>query len=272
MQDQPLRRGEKRRMWQMAVSSVILILVVAVKIAFPNIMEQYRQQVLKLLGENTDFVAAFSAVGRVVSSDGKLGDALNDAYTAVFGPQPLTQEDPPADGPDNGGEQENPETTKNGELIQKTAEGDVIYTTDNTPEFACLTQQVLGFSYSPPVDGTVTSGFGYREHPILEGERFHYGMDIGAESGTVIRAFAAGTVTVVAEASELGKYVIVSHPGSYSTLYAHCSSITASSGQQVAAGDPIAEVGETGMTTGPHLHFELMRGNIYLDPVYYALG
>ncbi len=252
----------------MAVSAVILVLVVTVKLAFPDVMEKYRQQALKLLGENTDFVAAFSAVGRAVSSEGNVGDALNDAYVAVFGPQPVTQKDP-ADNPEK---QEDGDTTETEDPIQKTEEGRVIYTPDNTPENVCLTQQLLGFSYAPPVDGTLTSGFGYREHPILEGERFHYGVDLGADSGAVIRAFAAGTVTVVAEASELGKYVIVSHPGGFSTLYAHCSAITASSGQQVAMGDPIAEVGDTGMTTGPHLHFELMRGSTYLDPVYYALG
>jgi len=242
----------------MAVSAIILVLVVMIKLAFPEVMDRYRQQMLHLLGEDTDFVAAFASVGRVVSPDGKLGDAMDDVYTAVFGPENTPNEPGQSD--------------MQTDQAPSAQEGVVVYTADNTPEIACMTQQVLGFAYAPPVDGTLTSGFGYREHPVLGGQKFHYGLDVGAESGTAIRAFAAGTVTVVAEASELGKYVIISHPDGYTSLYAHCSKITASAGQQVAMGDPIAEVGDTGMTTGPHLHFELMHESSYLDPAYYVLG
>ena len=81
-----------------------------------------------------------------------------------------------------------------------------------------------------------------------------------------------GTVTAVGDSSQLGNYVTVSHAGAFTTLYAHCSRITASSGQQVALGDPIAEVGETGNATGPHLHFALQQDTVYLDPAYYGIG
>lgn len=83
---------------------------------------------------------------------------------------------------------------------------------------------------------------------------------------------ADGTVTAVGDSSQLGNYVTVSHAGAFTTLYAHCSRITASSGQQVALGDPIAEVGETGNATGPHLHFALQKDTVYLDPAYYGIG
>ena len=73
-------------------------------------------------------------------------------------------------------------------------------------------------------------------------------------------------------ADVLGNYVTVSHAGAFTTLYAHCSRITASSGQQVALGDPIAEVGETGNATGPHLHFAIQKDTVYLDPAYYGIG
>ena len=129
---------------------------------------------------------------------------------------------------------------------------------------------MLGFDYCTPVMGTLTSGFGYREHPVEGEERFHYGLDIGAAAGTEIGCFAAGTVSAVGESSSYGKYVTVSHPGGYSTLYAHCSRILASSGDAVEEGEPIAEVGETGMATGPHLHFELHKGSEYLNPIYYV--
>ena len=145
-----------------------------------------------------------------------------------------------------------------------------VYTPDAQPANTDLLQQVLGFAYGAPVQGQFSSGFGLRTDPLAGGSRFHYGLDIAAEEGAVVSSFADGVVTAVGESSELGRYITVSHPNGYSTLYAHCTRITASSGQQVACGDPIAEVGETGRATGPHLHFELHHGSTYLNPVYYV--
>lgn len=129
---------------------------------------------------------------------------------------------------------------------------------------------MLGFAYASPVAGQLSSSFGLRTDPLEGGRRFHYGLDIAAEEGAVVSSFADGTVTAVGESSELGRYVTVSHPNGYATLYAHCTRITASSGQQVSRGDPIAEVGETGRATGNHLHFELHHGSTYLNPIYYV--
>ena len=153
---------------------------------------------------------------------------------------------------------------------QETDRNAVVYGDGTTPEIVNMLQQVLGFDYQKPVEGTVTSSFGYRDHPVAGTERFHYGLDIGCEKGEVIHAFADGTVTAVAESTELGKYVELTHPDGYTTLYAHCSRVNASSGQTVRMGDPIAEVGDTGDATGYHLHFELHRYNIYLNPIYYV--
>ena len=118
--------------------------------------------------------------------------------------------------------------------------------------------------------GTISSGFGYREHPTEGEERFHYGLDLAADTGAAIACFADGTVKAVGESSSYGKYLIVSHEGGYGTLYAHCSRITISSGKTVKKGEKIAEVGETGIATGPHLHFELQKDGVYLNPIYYV--
>lgn len=77
----------------------------------------------------------------------------------------------------------------------------------------CLEQALLGFDYCTPVMGTLTSDFGYREHPVEGEERFHYGIDIGAAAGTEIGCFADGTVTAVGESSSYGKYITVAHEG-----------------------------------------------------------
>ena len=77
-------------------------------------------------------------------------------------------------------------------------------------------------------------------------------------------------MTAVGESSSYGKYCMIAHENGYSTLYAHCSRVTVSSGSAVQRGDTVAEVGQTGMATGPHLHFELQRDGVYLNPIYYV--
>ena len=255
-------RLERRRMLQVTVSAAILVIVVVVKLAMPDVLNRCRTQLLALMGEDTDFVAAFSAVGRAVSGDGSVGSALNDAYTAVFGP---SHADDPAEEPAN-----DPAQTGAEEETPPAEDGAPVYSSANTPAQVCLLQQQLGFAYAAPVAGEVTSAFGLRTHPLDGEERFHYGLDIGAEEGGVVTSFAAGTITAVGSSADLGEYVMVAHANGYTSLYAHCSRVTASSGQQVALGDPIAEVGQTGQTTGSHLHFELHQDTVYLNPIYYV--
>lgn len=243
----------KRRMIQLVASAIILISIVGVKLLAPDTMALCREKLLSLMGENTNFVEAFSSIGRAVSGEGGLSDKLEDAYTAVFGKADREEQTEPAE-----------------LAAQTTVKEDIVYSAENLPEDVFLMQRVLGFPYADPVEGEMTSAFGYRTHPIAGEERFHYGMDIDAEEGTVIHAFADGQVTAVGESSELGKYVTILHANDYTTLYAHCRCITASSGQKVQLGDPIAEVGATGQATGSHLHFELQQDTTYLNPVYYV--
>lgn len=146
----------------------------------------------------------------------------------------------------------------------------ILYSNRTLPDNVSMEQKVLGFDYCTPVMGTLSSDFGYREHPIEGEEKFHYGLDIAADEGTAIDCFADGTVTAVGESSSYGKYAVVAHSGGFSTLYAHCSRICVSSGTAVKEGQKIGEVGHTGEATGPHLHFEVHAGDTYLDPIYYV--
>lgn len=241
-------RKDRLRLRQLIVSAVILVAVVAVKLLAPQVLDEHRSRLQGLLGEDTDFVAAFSAIGRVVGVGGGIGDALHDAYTAVFGESEVE------------------------DRIESSFENTsaAVYTENNLPENVEMMQTVLGFSYTTPLAATLTDKFGYRIHPIDGDQQFHYGLDLEAPEGTVIGSFAEGRVSAVGESSQLGKYVTVVHAGDFTTLYAHCSRITASAGQQVKLGDPIAEVGATGQATGPHLHFELYRDTTYYNPIYYV--
>lgn len=232
--------GSRRRMAQLVVSAALLLAVVAMKFLFPATLERCRATLLDLLGADTDFVEVFAAAGRAFSDGSTVSDALNDAYTAVFG----ASEVPVAP------------------AVERTAA---------LPDNVDMLQHVLNLDYADPVSaGQITSLFGARSDPLDADARFHYGLDIAGEEGAVISAFADGTVTAVGSSTELGKYVTVAHDGGYSTLYAHCARVTASDGQQVKRGDPIAELGDTGRATGFHLHFELHQNNTYLNPIYYV--
>jgi murein DD-endopeptidase MepM/ murein hydrolase activator NlpD len=107
-----------------------------------------------------------------------------------------------------------------------------------------------------PVAGRISSGFGYRFHPILKRTKLHTGVDIAAPVGTPIHAAASGEVILAGWMGAYGNAVVIDHGGGVSTLYGHCSKLLVSVGQQVRKGQVIARVGSTGWSTGPHCHFE----------------
>jgi murein DD-endopeptidase MepM/ murein hydrolase activator NlpD len=117
-----------------------------------------------------------------------------------------------------------------------------------------------------PVQGRMTSPFGYRIHPILRYRRMHTGIDFGAAYGTPIVAAASGQVALAGWDGGYGRAVRISHGGGLLTLYGHMSRLAVSPGQQVAAGQVIGYVGSTGLSTGPHLHYELHRNGQRIDP------
>jgi len=120
-----------------------------------------------------------------------------------------------------------------------------------------------------PVSGRMTSPFGYRTHPILRYRRMHTGIDFGAPYGAPIVATAPGRVVLAGWDGGYGKTVRISHGGGILTLYGHMSNLAVAAGQQVAAGQVIGYVGSTGMSTGPHLHYELHVNGQRIDPASY---
>ena len=117
-----------------------------------------------------------------------------------------------------------------------------------------------------PVNGTYTSFFGNRVHPVYGTEGFHSGLDIAAEEGTPVTAALDGVVKMTGVGEMSGNYVKLDNGNGVETLYCHCLSVAAENGQSVKRGDVIAYVGQTGLATGPHLHFELHIDGVKCDP------
>ncbi|MBS2039731.1 peptidoglycan DD-metalloendopeptidase family protein [bacterium] len=117
-----------------------------------------------------------------------------------------------------------------------------------------------------PVSGPVTSPFGYRTHPVTGTTRFHSGFDIGVDQGTPIRCADNGVVIMADWYGGYGNCVIVQHDNNLSTLYGHQSRILVKQGDTLMQGQVLGEVGSTGMSTGPHLHFEVRQNGTPVDP------
>ncbi|MDI6601165.1 MAG: peptidoglycan DD-metalloendopeptidase family protein [Thermoanaerobacteraceae bacterium] len=123
-----------------------------------------------------------------------------------------------------------------------------------------------------PVRGRITSRYGNRINPITMSREFHPGLDIEADYGTTVRAASDGVVDFAGVKSGYGRTVIIKNSYGFTTLYGHNSKLLVKVGQKIKKGDPIAKVGSSGLSTGPHVHFEVYKGGVRVDPLKYLMG
>ena len=138
---------------------------------------------------------------------------------------------------------------------------------DNTQWFEASGVGESKGALSRPVNGGVTSGFGSRRHPILGYRRMHSGLDFKAGYGAPIYAVSDGTVVLAGRKGGYGNFVQINHGGGLGSGYGHMSRFAVSSGSRVRRGQIIGYVGSTGLSTGPHLHYELYRGGRAVNPM-----
>lgn len=131
-----------------------------------------------------------------------------------------------------------------------------------------------GGTMSWPVPGysRISSPYGYRIHPVFKTKKLHTGIDIPAPTGTSITAASGGTVIYSGSLGGYGKTIMLDHGGGIVTLYGHNSSLVVKEGQEVKKGDTIAKAGSTGVSTGPHCHFEVRKNGAYVDPIPWLKG
>jgi murein DD-endopeptidase MepM/ murein hydrolase activator NlpD len=129
-------------------------------------------------------------------------------------------------------------------------------------------QEINGDLFMWPVSGYITSPYGYRVYPFDDdgGRQFHTGIDIGASTGIPVRAAMSGRVSSAGWDDVLGNHVVISHHAGYRTLYGHMNVIRVKTGAYVGTGERIGDVGTTGRSTGPHLHFTVYKNGVTVNP------
>lgn len=139
------------------------------------------------------------------------------------------------------------------------------FKTDWSSQYDWLNQLPIGVPVASQF-GSMSSNYGMRIDPFTKNLAHHSGIDFQASPGTGIVASGYGTISKVATDSIYGKYVEISHADGFISKYAHAQKVFVKPGEQVSKGQLIAEVGSTGRSTGPHLHYEIIRNGSHLNP------
>jgi murein DD-endopeptidase MepM/ murein hydrolase activator NlpD len=152
---------------------------------------------------------------------------------------------------------------------QTIAEGEVLFVPGaalNRTELRIILGELFGW----PAQGAFTSGFGMRADPFTGLPRFHNGIDVANMPGSPIRAAASGRVVhIESQLGNYGRFVIVRHPDGFQTLYAHLDRFSVRTGQYVERGQVLGTMGNTGRSTGPHLHFSVIHNGTFVNPLRY---
>jgi len=296
----PRSRGQKellgeRERARLAQLGVCLALFLAVFLAKGvDRLAPLREELAQAVRLDANFDGALTDLGWAVAARRPVGETLGELWQDVFLPKagtvaqssarPATLTAPKSPGALLGVEEADradpmaasvslglfvpepePTPTPEPEVVH------VDYTGPALPDNTTMDRYALGLAATQdPVDGVLTSAFGWREHPIEGVEKFHYGLDLAVETGTTVAAFANGTVDYIGESDAYGLYLQIDHGNGVKSFYAHCSKLCVQQGEPVAMGEKVAESGATGEVTGPHLHFELKRQGVRLNPAYYV--
>ncbi len=160
--------------------------------------------------------------------------------------------------------------------LQQTVHSTLRTTINVTELIADLKRVVISHTvgkpvFHPPLSGEITSPYGQRVHPVTGEAALHTGVDIDAPEGTEIAAPRSGTVTEITEDPSFGTCMLLTHEDGYATFYAHLQETKLEPGTPVEQGELIALSGNTGVSTGPHLHFEIRKDGTAVDPAGYLL-
>jgi murein DD-endopeptidase MepM/ murein hydrolase activator NlpD len=234
----------KKVKWKVIVPSMALVLILALKwysLANPELSKR----VSNVVNSEMEFSQTVKDVGKVVWKKVKAVFAeKEEKATSVSS-----------------------EKTEAIELLSFDMGGEEILDDTEATDFPDLFPKPL--EHQTPVSGRITSAFGTRVHPISKRVSKHTGLDIGAPLGTPVLCYADGVVVDAGKDDIYGNYVRIDHANNVQTFYGHNSKLLVKKGQKVKCGTPISLVGSTGLSTGPHLHFEILVSGKRQDPAKY---
>ncbi len=289
------------RFTQLMVCLIIFASVYVARGVFPYKIQRLGQEVTTLVSTSVDLGAAFSDLGEVIGSGESVLEELGDFCVAVFGvPSEETAVAvsgyPTIEMPSVGVEPQlslSPQIAETSAKVETTAvEAPALEMAEESAEMEImavglvylaadegLRELPVGYTYdtlslggmerTTPVLGVISSGFGYRIHPLSGSDAIHNGVDIAGDVGDPIYAFSSGTVEYIGYSDTYGNYFRIDHGNGVKSFYAHCNQLFISKGDVVEVGEVVAEVGVTGEVTGPHLHFELLCNDTLIDPALY---
>ncbi len=271
----------------------ILFLCTLIGFGFSLLYAKYfpSRNELKLIKENEDLLYSYELVEKEMESIREMMSTLEERddniYRVVFEAEPIPDEIRTAGA---GGVRKYQDLIESGlarkELIVSTLDKlehlkrQMYIQTKSYDEIVDMAKNKADMWSSIPAIQPVSnkelrrlaSGYGYRIHPILKVKRMHTGIDFSAPRGTPIYATADGTVEIVNFDRGYGKQVMIDHGFGYKSRYAHMFKFDVKKGQKVKRGQKIGEVGNTGLSTAPHLHYEIIYNSRKVDPINYFYG
>lgn len=287
---------ERKRLTQLLLSVVLFLVVLLGKGTVSTGIFQGGQELLQLIRSDTDFAGVFSTLGTAVAEGEPVLATLGKISVQIFGGEPVEEETEKIREIGSGAQAAAAALTRRptaetmllslgvtmpAQELEQVEQSEPTPQPEPTPEIPAYTGPALPAGATmeycdlalentvTPVLGELSSAYGYRDHP-LDGEySFHKGVDLAADKGTPIAAFASGTVDYIGESDAYGLYIQLNHGNGITTFYCHCSELFARKGETVKIGQTIAAVGNTGNATGSHLHFELKSDGVLLNPMYY---
>lgn len=234
----------KKVVLQFGIGILIYILVTSINI------EKVKTKVNEILNYNEDFIGIYNNSTNFFKTELEKIKNNKQEFIEVSNEQEASKE--------------TLEEISNEEIIQASSE-EIVQEENLTQEEKDIRDILNTKSFKLPLKGVITSRFGNREsnNPIVS--KYHTGIDIAVNEGTVFISAMEGIVKTVSSEGPYGNHIEIIN-GDVTTLYAHCSKIYVSEGEQIYQGQNLGEVGETGNATGPHLHFEIIKEDRYVNP------
>jgi len=285
---------------RLVVCAAVLLAASSVRFLLPDLSESVRAFVLGSINQNVEYRQAFEEIGRALGGGADIVEIFRGLYYGEDEARqadgtPQNTEEPesiitPASDPPPSSAQ--PTNTPPPSALPSSTPAPVATPTpeelsflrddredaDDTapvpfqippPDIVRVGFVELGFEYAPPLEGEITSPFGYRDHPLEDDTNFHYGVDLRAAIGTPVGCFADGIVEETGAGNINGKFIRVRHDEFTVSFYAHLHSVAVKKGDTVKLGQVIGKSGDSGKATGPHLHFQLYYDEHIIDPTPY---